>query len=95
MLEKRKVQKAYMKQKTIEKDKIILISEGAEIILVNKNYFIKHADVDTQCKIEKLIMDLTTGEKAKNYIFEGQKWNIYKKNVLNNAATIKKKINAK
>jgi hypothetical protein len=78
-----------MKQKMIEKDKIILISEGAEVILVNKNYFIKHADVDTQCKIEKLIMDLTSGEKAKNYLFEDQKWFIYKKNMFNNVAIIK------
>jgi hypothetical protein len=40
-----------------ESEKIVLISEGSELILLSKRSFINYADVDTLCKIEKMVVD--------------------------------------
>lgn len=38
-----------------ERKNIILISTGSELIMVNKMYFFKYADLTTICKAEKLV----------------------------------------
>ena len=55
--EAKKVVKKFRRERDVKKesDKIILISEGSELILLSKRSFMTYADVDTICKIEKQV----------------------------------------
>ena len=42
-------------QKNSENEKIILMSDGSELVLIGKENFVRHSDLDTICKIEQIV----------------------------------------
>lgn len=38
-----------------DRKNLILISTGSELMMVNKMYFYKYADLTTICKVEKIV----------------------------------------
>lgn len=72
---------------------IILISEGAEILLVNKVSFYHHADVLTMCKIQQLDQaenKYVSEDEARKKLYKIEKWKEYKKNLFNSLVKLYK-----
>lgn len=40
----------------MDRRNLILISTGCELMMINKNYFYKYADLTTMCKIQKIVL---------------------------------------
>lgn len=73
-----------------ENEKLILYSEGCELILLSKNAFIRYADSSTICLIEQIAQQFSTEEKIRGQLIDASKWACFKKKLIQDLATKKK-----
>lgn len=70
-------------------EKLMMISDGCELVLLNKHNFMLYADVDTLCKIEQM-EDVTntymSDDGVREHLRDREKWDRFKRTVFHSVA---------
>ncbi|ESP04401.1 hypothetical protein LOTGIDRAFT_237366 [Lottia gigantea] len=57
---------------------VSLMSDGAEVIKINKRFFLQHAQYNTMLKVETLQREFLTTEEVKSILYDQETWTQYK-----------------
>lgn len=71
-------------------EKLMMISDGCELVLLNKHNFMLYADVDTLCKIEQMEDVANTymsDDGVREHLRDREKWDRFKRRVFHSVAS--------